>query len=135
MMKLHDKVLVMPLPLDETAETAVEPDITVVTRRGQVSIPARLRRKLRLEPGRRLRWERAGADELRVLVLPDAEPAGAEAMRGFARRFRPRPRSTADWMAELRLGEEGGEEGGRPRGEPGGEPGAGGSGGRESGER
>jgi hypothetical protein len=33
------------------------------------------------------------------------QPAGAMAMLGFARRFRPEPRTTADWMAELRAGE------------------------------
>lgn len=33
------------------------------------------------------------------------QPAGAMAMLGFARRFRPVPRTTADWMEELRAGE------------------------------
>jgi hypothetical protein len=33
------------------------------------------------------------------------EPAGAEAMLGFARRFRLERRTTAEWMAELRAGE------------------------------
>ena len=32
-------------------------------------------------------------------------PAGAMAMLGFARRFRSAPRTTADWMEELRAGE------------------------------
>ena len=32
---------------------------------------------------------------------------GAHAMLGYARRFRQRPRSTAEWMAELRDGEKG----------------------------
>jgi hypothetical protein len=32
-------------------------------------------------------------------------PLGAMAMLGFARRFHPRPRTTAEWMAELRNGE------------------------------
>ncbi len=32
-------------------------------------------------------------------------PLGARAMLGFARRLRPQPRSTADWMADLRAGE------------------------------
>ena len=36
---------------------------------------------------------------------PARQPAGALAMLGFARRFRPEPRSTADWMDELRAGE------------------------------
>jgi hypothetical protein len=33
------------------------------------------------------------------------QPAGAVAMLGFARRLRPTPRTTADWMNELRAGE------------------------------
>jgi hypothetical protein len=34
-----------------------------------------------------------------------AAPLGAQAMLGFARRFRSQPRTTADWMSELREGE------------------------------
>lgn len=45
-----------------------------------------------------LQWlERAG--------VPTGQPAGAMAMLGFARRFRPQPLTTAQWMAELRAGE------------------------------
>ena len=33
------------------------------------------------------------------------QPAGAMAMLGFARRFRPERRTTAEWMDELRAGE------------------------------
>lgn len=80
-------------------------EITVLTDRGQTSVPADLRRELKLVTGQRLRWERVADDELRVRVLPDAEPRGAEAMRGFARRFRKTQRATADWMLELREGE------------------------------
>lgn len=36
---------------------------------------------------------------------PGRQPAGAMAMLGFARRFRSAPRATADWMGELRAGE------------------------------
>jgi hypothetical protein len=36
---------------------------------------------------------------------PRPEPLGAIAMLGFARRFHPNPRTTADWMAELRAGD------------------------------
>lgn len=80
-------------------------EVTVVTERGQVSIPADLRRDLHLAPGRRLRWEKVTSGELRVVVLPAERPRGAMAMRGFARRFREAPRRTADWMRELRDGE------------------------------
>ncbi len=81
-------------------------DITVVTERGQVSIPARLRSALALDKGKKLLWQRVGDRELRVTVVEEARPAGARAMRGFARRFRPTPRRTSDWMKELREGEE-----------------------------
>jgi hypothetical protein len=36
---------------------------------------------------------------------PHAAPLGAQAMLGFARRFRTQARTTADWMLELREGE------------------------------
>ena len=38
-------------------------------------------------------------------AAPDRKPAGARSMLGFARRFRPECRSTAEWMEELRAGE------------------------------
>lgn len=78
--------------------------ITVVTDRGQVSIPAHLRKDLALTKGQRLLWEKTGQRELKVVVLEPPAPGGAQAMRGFARRFRSDPRTTADWMAELRDG-------------------------------
>lgn len=78
--------------------------ISVVTERGQVSIPSRLRKELSLVQGQRLLWEKVGEHEMRVTVLPDPEPRGAIAMLGFAKRFR-HPRHTEDWMAELREGE------------------------------
>lgn len=82
-------------------------NVTKVTQRGQVSIPAELRKEMELDRGRRLLWERVSERELRVRVLSDSTPArGAEAMRGFARRFRDTPRRTADWMTELREGED-----------------------------
>lgn len=79
--------------------------ITVVTERGQASIPARIRHELGLVRGRRLQWEKVGERELRVIALEAGEPLGADAMRGFARRFRPQSRRSADWMKELREGE------------------------------
>lgn len=78
--------------------------ISVVTDRGQVSIPAHLRKELSLAKGQRLLWEKAGDHEIRVTILPDPEPQGALAMLGFARRFR-KTRRTQDWMTELREGE------------------------------
>ena len=80
-------------------------NVTVVTDRGQVSIPALVRKELNLVKGRRLAWERVSGKELRVIVMEDEEPVGANAVRGFARRFREEPRSSSEWMAELREGE------------------------------
>lgn len=80
-------------------------DITVVTERGQVSIPARLRHALSLGKGRKLLWQKVSDRELRVTIVEEGRPVGAQAMRGFARRIRPEPRRTAEWMAELREGE------------------------------
>ncbi len=94
MMVVHDKIGIMPAPSR----------ISVITERGQVSIPARLRKELSLVKGRRLLWEQIGDQEIRVTILPDAEPQGAVAMLGFAKRFR-KARRTRDWMAELREGE------------------------------
>ena len=79
--------------------------ISVVTDRGQVSIPARVRKELSLVKGQRLLWEKVGEGEMRVTVLPEPKPRGAIAMLGFAKRFRP-TRLTEEWMAELREGEE-----------------------------
>lgn len=84
--------------------------ISVVTERGQVSIPAELRKELALSKGRRLQWEKAEDGALRVVVLPESEPPGSLRMLGFARSFRA-TRSTAEWMAELRQGERHEEDG------------------------
>jgi AbrB family looped-hinge helix DNA binding protein len=78
--------------------------VSVITERGQVSIPAQLRKDLALAKGQRLLWEKTGEHEIRVTVLPEPEPKGAVAMLGFAKRFRP-TRRTKDWMDELREGE------------------------------
>ena len=80
-------------------------EITVVTERGQTSIPAHLRQELSLTRGQRLLWEKVNERELKVVILEPSAPRGARAMLGFARRFRT-PRSTAEWMAELREGED-----------------------------
>jgi bifunctional DNA-binding transcriptional regulator/antitoxin component of YhaV-PrlF toxin-antitoxin module len=80
-------------------------DVTVVTDRGQVSIPAHFRHELSLDKGKRVLWEKVSESELRVRILDEARPPGPAAMRGFARRFRDDLRTTADWMRELREGE------------------------------
>ena len=42
---------------------------------------------------------------LEVSAAPPRQPLGAMAMLGFARRFHPQLRTTAEWMDELRAGE------------------------------
>ncbi len=77
-----------------------------LTERGQVSLPASLRQQLRLKAGQKLVWERISDTELRLKVL-HAPPTSRTELIGFAARFRQEdPRSTHDWMGELREGDE-----------------------------
>ncbi len=81
---------------------------TVVTERGQISIPAAIRRELGLKPGQALIWEQVSPTEclVRVPYKKKKKPLGAMAMLGFAARFRgEKGRTTAEIMAELREGE------------------------------
>ncbi len=79
---------------------------TVVTERGQVSIPAAIRKELGLKPGQPLVWEKLSDRECLVRVPRKKKPLGAKAMLGFAARFRgEKGRPTAEWMTELRAGE------------------------------
>ncbi len=77
---------------------------TTLTERGQISIPAKIRKDLRLKPGDRLAWREISEHECRLTVLARPAGPGAEAMLGYAKQFR-QPRPTAEWMAELRDGE------------------------------
>ncbi len=78
--------------------------VTMVTARGQVSVPAEIRRKLGWAPGTRLCWELAEDQRCTVFVRKPAQPKGAQAMRGFAQTFRA-PRRTEERLNELRSGE------------------------------
>jgi AbrB family looped-hinge helix DNA binding protein len=78
---------------------------STLTERGQISVPASLRRAMKLHPGQRLSFERISSREFRVVVRNDA-PAGPLAMLGYARKIRPGAgRRTSAWMRELRAGE------------------------------
>ena len=79
--------------------------ITTLTTRGQVSMPAALRKEMRLQPGQHLIWEKVSDHECHVFIQDEGRPAGAASMLGFARKFRKHPRKTRDWMKELREGE------------------------------
>ncbi len=86
---------------------AMNTQTTVVTERGQISIPAAIRKALDLKPGQPLVWEKLSASECLVRVpRKKKKPLGAMAMLGFAARFRgEKGRPTAEVMAELREGE------------------------------
>jgi len=78
--------------------------VTTVTERGQISIPASVRKALGVHPGERLIWEASGENECRVRRMDDVPVKGAMTMRGYARQFRA-IRATGEWMRELREGE------------------------------
>jgi len=85
---------------------AVDKLTTVVTERGQVSIPAPIRKELGLKTGQPLVWEKISDRECLVKVQRKKKPVGAMATLGFAARFRgEKGRRTARVMAELREGE------------------------------
>ena len=79
--------------------------VTKVTERGQVSIPASIRESMRMMPGTALLWNR-GQDGYTCIITIVRKPQrkGAKAMLGYASTFR-KPRTTAEWMDELREGE------------------------------
>lgn len=79
--------------------------VTTLTDRGQVSMPASLRKDMGLQPGQHLIWEKVSDHECRILIEGESKPLGAVAMLGFARKLRKKSRSTQAWMKELREGE------------------------------
>lgn len=77
----------------------------VITERGQVSVPAGIRREMGLRAGQRLHFERISDREIRVLVA-DVAPVGPLSVLGYGKRMRDGgTRRTEDWMKELREGE------------------------------
>lgn len=76
---------------------------TTLTDRGQVSMPASIRRELGLRPGQTLLWKRLSENEVRVKV---PRRGGKTSMRGFMKKFAADgPGTTAGWMKILREGE------------------------------
>ena len=81
--------------------------MTVVTERGQTSIPAEIRKQLTLKPGQKLRWQKVGDNECRVFHDQSEDTPGPLAMLGYARKFNPQDiRGTDEWVRELREGEQ-----------------------------
>lgn len=82
--------------------------LTTLTERGQVSMPASLRKELHLMPGQPLRWEKVSEDECRVTIVRPRDAKTAQSMRGFMKRFQKGsnlPKTTRGWMELLREGE------------------------------
>ena len=78
---------------------------STLTERGQISVPASLRKAMNLMPGQKLKFEPVSDHEFRVFTQNDV-PAGPMAVLGYARKLRPgAARRTSDWMQELREGE------------------------------
>ena len=78
---------------------------SLITERGQVSVPASLRKAMGLRPGQRLHWEQISDREIRV-SLRGNDPPGPLSVLGYAQRIRKSPpKRTAEWMRELREGE------------------------------
>jgi len=77
---------------------------TVITERGQVSVPAEIRKRMHLSTGKKVLWEMTSPTECKVSVVAERHCPGAVSMLGFAATFRSTRRTKA-WMAELREGE------------------------------
>ena len=86
-------------------QSSMNSNISTLTERGQVSMPASLRRKMHLKAGQKLRWEPVSETEVRIVVEVDTVADPLQAL-GFSRRVRAdAPRRTAEWMHEIREGE------------------------------
>ena len=80
---------------------------TTITERGQVSIPAELRRDMHLSPGQTILWEKVSATECRILIeqrtVIKPDPMGA---LNFAKEHGLPQRPSDEVLRELREGEE-----------------------------
>lgn len=77
---------------------------STLTERGQISVPASLRKAMKLRSGQSFKWVRISDREFRV-VVEAGRPPGPLAVLGYARKRRAAPRRTSAWMQELRAGE------------------------------
>jgi AbrB family looped-hinge helix DNA binding protein len=92
--------------LHDKCEAVARTDSTL-TERGQVSVPASIRKQMNLRPGQVLHWERISKLECRVRVRA-GKPEGAMAVLGLGPKLRgDGGRRTSEWMEELRAGERG----------------------------
>jgi AbrB family looped-hinge helix DNA binding protein len=82
--------------------------LSKLTKHGRVSVPASLRKQLRMKPGDTLLWENVSENECRLRVVLHRETGTVGSMRGFMKRFQTDsnlPATTAGWMNLLRHGE------------------------------
>ena len=79
---------------------------TTITERGQISIPAQLRREMNLKPGQTILWEKLSVNECRLIIEPRTvikpDPLGA---LNFASEHGLAQRRSDEVLAELREGE------------------------------
>lgn len=81
-------------------------ETSTLTERGQISVPASLRKAMQLEPGQQMLWEQLSAVEIRVTIPQASSAGGPLAALGYARRMRNgKTKTTKEWMKELRAGE------------------------------
>jgi len=74
--------------------------VTTVTQKNMVTIPAEVRRKLRIKPGWRLDWQPVeGKKEILVRVLPDRGEF-ARRLLGAGRKFSPDRNSVSELVTE-----------------------------------
>ena len=86
-------------------------NIVRITERGQISIPASIRKQAKLQSGQTLQWELLTNREFRLVMVQDVNPVGAFAMLGYAKQFNlAETRSVDEIMAELRAGDRDGED-------------------------
>lgn len=80
---------------------------TTITERGQVSIPAELRRDMHLVPGQTVLWEKVSATECRLIVEPHLviKPDPFAALN-FAKEHGLAQRRSEEVLTDLRQGEE-----------------------------
>lgn len=84
-------------------------ELTTLTERGQVSVPASIRRAMAMAPGQELVWRKVSEDEVRVQVLRQKKARSAKSVIGAAKNLheaRGWPTRTDDWMRVLREAEE-----------------------------
>ncbi len=81
-------------------------NLSTLTERGQLSMPASLRRKARLKAGQKLIWRWISDREFKVTVQPLTTAPGPMAALGFARKFSKSKGLSSDAaLKEIRAGD------------------------------